>query len=81
MSTGVLLDKKINTYLTQLSIPQKKALLTVAETFAADKALDVNMTTNSYKQEMEHRFFELESGSVKGISLDALEQKDRKSVV
>ena len=79
MSTGVLLDKKINTYLTQLSISQKKALLTVAETFLADKAVIVNMSKNAYKEEMEIRFFELESGSVKGVSLTALEQKARKS--
>jgi hypothetical protein len=76
MSPSVLLDKKINTVLTKLTSRQKQALLTVAETF-------VEKQTDSYDagflKEIDKRFAEYESGKVKGISLETLETRARKS--
>ena len=76
MSPSLLLDKKINTVLTRLTAKQKKALLTVAETFVEEQGENYDA---GFLKEIDKRFAEYESGKVKGISLDSLEAKARKS--
>jgi hypothetical protein len=79
METTRGLDKKINTYLTQLNIKQKKALLTVAETFIAEQDNESKWNSKAFVAEMDKRFTEYESGKIKGITLDELEIHSRQS--
>lgn len=79
MKSADLLDKKINNYLTKLSIPQKKALLTVAETFAEEQENENRWGDKAFVAEMDKRFEEYESGKIKAVSLESLEQKAKQS--
>lgn len=79
MKSATLLDKKINSYLTKLSIPQKKALLTVAETFAEEQENENRWGDKAFVAEMDKRFEEYESGKIKAVSLESLEQKAKQS--
>ena len=76
MGAVKLLDKEITQYLRQLSIPQKEAVLSVIKTFAREEAW---WNDKAYIAEMDKRFAELESGKVKGITLDELEAGARLS--
>ena len=76
MPSSHLLDKKINTVLTKLTSRQKEALLTVAETFVEEQRESYDA---GFLKEIDKRFAEYESGKVKGISLDTLEARARKS--
>ena len=49
------LDKQINNYLSALNIRQKKALLTLAKTFAEAQTNDY---TNEFKAELDSRYEE-----------------------
>jgi hypothetical protein len=76
MSPSVLLDKKINAVLTKLTSRQKQALLTVAETFVEEQN---ESYSTGFLKEIDKSFAEYESGKVKGISLETLEARARKS--
>lgn len=66
-----LIEKKIKDYLPKLSVAQKKAVLTVVETFAEE--------SRSFENIVNERFNDYETGKVKGLSLDELENKTRKA--
>lgn len=70
------LVQEITHYLGQLNIEQQKAVLTVVKTFAKEECW---WNDKSYIAEMDRRFAELESGKVKGITLDELEAGARRS--
>ena len=53
------LDKKINNYLAVLNTRQKKALLTVARTFAEEQANDYS---DAFKAELDSRYEEYRNG-------------------
>lgn len=75
MSTATI-DKKINNYLDILSDRQKKALLTIAKTFAEESNIDYS---DDFKAELDKRISELETGKVKGSTWDEVKQKAKKS--
>lgn len=79
MATSASLDKKITDYLTQLTIRQKKTLLTVAKAFAEEWQEDERWEDEAFIEEIDKRFAEYESGKIKGITLDELETKARQS--
>ena len=56
----VTLDKQINNYLGLLNKSQKKALLTVAKTFAEESNLDGYSDT--FKAELDSRYEEYKNG-------------------
>jgi hypothetical protein len=78
MASDAAIDKQINTYLTQLTIRQKKAVLNVVKTFAEEREDDM-WEDVSYINEMNTRFKELEGGKVKGYSLDEVEKRARQA--
>jgi hypothetical protein len=78
MASDAAIDKQINTYLTQLTIRQKKAVLNVVKTFAEESEDDM-WENGSYINEMNTRFKELERGKVKGYTLDEVEERVRKA--
>ncbi len=71
------LDKEINTYLNHLSVQQKEVVLSVVKTFAGEE--EAWWSDKIYMAEMDRRFAELESGKVKGITLDELEKGARQA--
>ena len=77
MGAAKQLDKEIADYLVHLSTDQKKVVLSVVKSFAREE--DARWDNQEYIAEMDRRFAELESGKVKGISLDALEAGARKA--
>lgn len=79
MARVTSLDKEITAYLTQLTIRQKKTLLTVAKTFAEEQQEDERWEDPTFIAEMDKRFAEYESGKMKGITLDELESKARQT--
>jgi hypothetical protein len=52
------LDQQINNYLPQLNTRQKKALLTVARTFAEETA----SFSDEFKAELDHKYEEYKKG-------------------
>ena len=80
MSTVVSLDKKIATYVEQLSVKQKKAVLSVAKAFAEEGINDDIWDDKDFVKEMDRRTKDLESGKVKGYSWDEVKQITRKSL-
>ena len=54
------LDKQINNYLSVLNTRQKKALLTVAKTFAEEQA--ANDYSDEFKAELDSRYEEYKNG-------------------
>ncbi len=58
MTATSIVDKQISDNLIQLTLSQKKAVLSVIKAFTAKR--------NDYEDEMNQRFAELESGSVTG---------------
>jgi hypothetical protein len=71
MSSVKPLDKEITEYLRLLNETQKQAVLGVIKTFAHEEKTWWNNKT--YLDEMNKRFDEMESGKIKGISLDEIE--------
>jgi len=70
MGAAKALVKEITHYLGQLNAEQQKAVLGVVKTFAQEEPW---WNDKSYMSEMDRRFTELQSGKVKGITLDELE--------
>ncbi|PZR24970.1 MAG: hypothetical protein DI535_20190 [Citrobacter freundii] len=69
------IDKEINHYLEYLNADQKKAVLGVVKSFAKDEY--AWWEDKSFLKELDRRTEELESGKVKGLTLDELEQGAR----
>ncbi len=78
MGAAKSLVTEITRYLGQLNEQQQKAVLGVVKTFAKEKTWWNN---KSYIKAMDKRFEELESGKVKGVSLDELEAGARQSYI
>lgn len=76
MGAVKLLDKEIAQYLGQLSMQQKEVVLSVVKTFARE---EVWWEDKAYIAAMDRRFAELESGKVKGLTLEELESGARQS--
>lgn len=76
--TQITLDKQINTYLGQLNLKQKKAVLTVVKTFAAEHESDLDNPV--FMREMENRIEELEIGKVKGSKWEDVKLRARKTL-
>ncbi|MEI9934543.1 MAG: hypothetical protein WDM71_06750 [Ferruginibacter sp.] len=74
---AVKLDKEIAQYLGQLNLQQKEVVLSVVKTFARDEEAWWNNKT--YIAEMDKRFGELETGKVKGYTLEELEAGARQA--
>lgn len=60
MNTAATLDKQINNYLGVLNTRQKKALLTVAKTFAEEQP--ENNYADEFKAELDSRYEEYKNG-------------------
>ena len=58
-AADVTLNRKINDYLNLLNTRQKKALLTVAKTFAEEQATDYS---DEFKAELDSRYDEYKNG-------------------
>ena len=54
------IEKQINNYLPQLTVKQKKAVLTVVKTFATDE--NTNEYTDKFKKELDSRYEEYLNG-------------------
>ena len=79
MSSVVSIDKKIANYVEQLSVKQKKAVLSVVKAFAEEGSDDV-WEDEAIVNEMSRRTKELESSKVKGYSWDEVKKVTRKSL-
>ena len=77
MGVTKLLDKQITHYLGHLSTQQKEVVLSVVKTFAGEEEPWWNDKT--YIAEMDRRFAELESGKVKGYTIEEMEAGARES--
>lgn len=71
------LDKEISYYMEHLSTKQKEVILSVVKTFAGEE--EAWWDDKVYVDEMNRRFGELESGQVKGCSLETLETGAREA--
>jgi hypothetical protein len=76
MEAAKLLDKEITQYLSRLSTEQKEVVLSVVKTFAREEAW---WNDKAYIAEMDKRFGELESGKVKGYTLEEMETGARQA--
>jgi hypothetical protein len=72
MNAVSAIDKKITGYLTELNTMQKKAVLSVVKAFAVEEKDD-------FEKEMDKRFSEIESGAVKGYTLEEASTRSRKT--
>ena len=77
MGAAKPLDKEITHYLGHLSTEQKKVVLSVVKSFAREK--EAWMDNKAYIAEMDSRFTELETGKVKGLSMDELATRTRQA--
>ena len=59
MNAVATLEQQINNYLSVLNVRQKKALLTVAKTFAEEQA---NEYSDEFKAELDSRYEEYKNG-------------------
>jgi hypothetical protein len=59
METATI-ERQINNYLPQLTVKQKKAVLTVVKTFAADE--NTNGYSDDFKKELDSRYEEYLNG-------------------
>jgi hypothetical protein len=74
------IEKQINDYLVQLTPKQKKAVLTVAKTFAEEQTEESNIWNDKdFIAEIERRTAELETGKIKGLSWNEVKQNARKA--
>jgi hypothetical protein len=71
------LDKEITHYLGQLSIRQKEVVLSVVKTFAGEE--EFLWDDKNYIAAMDKRFAEMESGKVKGFTLEQMEAGARQA--
>ncbi len=56
------IDKQINSYLPQLSVRQKKAVLTVVKTFAEEQEEETIEYSEDFKNELDSRYEEYING-------------------
>lgn len=70
------LVKEITHYLGNLNTEQQKAILGIVKTFAQE---EIWWNDKNYMAEMDRRFAEIESGKVKGITLNQLEDGARRA--
>ncbi|MBA2561980.1 MAG: addiction module protein [Chitinophagaceae bacterium] len=70
------LVNEITQYLGQLNSQQQQALLNVVKSFVQE---DEWWNDKEYIAEMDRRFKEMESGKVKGLTIDEAEDKVRQS--
>ncbi len=56
------IDKQINNYLPQLTVNQKKAVLTVVKTFVGDQDENTNDYSEAFKKELDSRYEEYING-------------------
>jgi hypothetical protein len=71
------LDKEITHYLGQLSIRQKEVVLSVVKTFAGEE--EFLWDDKNYIAAMDKLFAEMESGKVKGFTLEQMEAGARQA--
>jgi hypothetical protein len=76
MGAAKPLITEITHYLGQLNEQRQKAVLGVVKTFAKEQSW---WDDKSYRDAMDKRFVDLESGKVKGVTLDDLEAGARQS--
>ena len=72
MSVTNTIDKKINNYLSHLSIKQKEAVLTVVKTFAEEE--QPAWADKDLIALLDRRTAEYETGKAKAFSLDQMER-------
>lgn len=77
MRAAKALDKEITHYLGHLSTEQKKVVLSVVKSFAREEEAWVD--DKAYIAEMDKRFKELETGKVKGLSIEDLAARTRQA--
>jgi hypothetical protein len=56
------IEKQINNYLPQLTVNQKKAVLTVVKTFVEDQDENTNDYSEEFKNELDSRYEEYING-------------------
>lgn len=78
MSVAKTLEKEINYYLLRLNSRQKETVLNVVKTFAEDSEEDI-WNDKNFNAELDKRTAEYESGKIKSLTLDELENNARKS--
>lgn len=78
MGTAETIDKEINHYLVRLNPRQKETVLNVVKTFAEDDEFDA-WNDEDFLFEMDRRINEYESGKLKTLTLEDLENGARKS--
>ena len=71
------LDKEMNHLWGHLSTEQKKVVLSVVKSFAREEEAWID--DKAYIGEMDRRYTELETGKVKGLSLDELATRARQA--
>lgn len=71
------IDKEITHYLGHLNVKQKEAVLNVVKTFAGEDEPWWNDKT--FVAEMDRRIAELETGKVKGLTLEQMEAGARRA--
>jgi hypothetical protein len=72
------LDKEINHYLPRLSSRQKQTVLTVVKTFAEEGEEEI-WRDKKFLAKLDSRTSDYESGTIKPLSLNELEDSARKS--
>ena len=77
MSAVSKVDKQITEYLMQLNLRQKKAVLTVVETFAKERVVSDIWEDKTFLAELDRRTSEYEGGKAKVLTLDQLVAKVR----
>ncbi len=77
--TASAIDKQISNYLPQLTVKQKKAVLTVVKTFAEEQDEETNEYSEAFKNELDNRFEEYINGG-KLISEAAANKRIRKII-
>lgn len=71
------IEKQINNYLPQLTVNQKKALLTVAKTFVEDE--HTNDFSDDLKKELDNRYEEYMNGGML-VSEKEVNQRIKKTI-
>ncbi len=71
------IEKQINNYLPQLTVNQKKALLTVAKTFVEDE--NTNDYSDDFKKELDNRYEEYMNGGML-VSEKEVNQRIKKTI-
>ena len=77
MGVAKPLDQEITHYLGHLSTEQKKVVLSVVKSFA--RVEEAWADDKAYIAEMNKRFKELETGKVKGLTIDDLASRARQA--